>query len=742
MSKIDTTVGRLVAMVTDRDLRLPALQRRYVWSAPQVRDLLDSLYRMYPSGTILVWETDREMPSRDLDVEGTVNVNPFIGGKLLLDGQQRLTSLSAVLHGKPVKVRRGRRLRLIEILFNLDHPEGPPVEVLEVNEAPEDPDDTDSDTDESEDSTLQEKLKLRTFVVSSRSLAADRHWVNVSDIFVKNDAELLRGLVTSLDDPLFDKYSKRLQAVRKIRDYPYVMHVLDKNLSYEEVAVIFVRVNSLGTKLRGSDLAMAQITSRWQESLELFEAFQEECEDQSFTFDLGLIVRALVVFTTDQSRFKIVARTPVSKFTERWPDAKAGLTFALNYLRANAGIEDESLLSSPLFLITIGYLARHRNSRLSVDEDSTLRRWLYIANARGHYSATTESTLDNDLNIIRRGEGAAKLLEHLSQRFGRLTIEPSDLIGRGQKSPLLSTAYLALKAQGAKDWETRFALSLTLKGRDHSIEHHHIFPKNVLKNVLKKRYDPSEVNEIANMAFIAGGTNRRLGKTPPEEYLPRVLQEQGEVALKAHCVPLDSNLWRIDNFREFLEYRRAALAAAINHFINLDTAPVAVVEIGDLVAAGESDIVEFKASARWDYRESRANKALEGVVVKTVAGFVNSKGGTLLIGVEDSGNVVGLQQDYSTLNQRPDRDGYQQFLVNLISSNLGASVHAHLAVSLHDVRGQDVCAIRCSPSPVPVYVTEGGVSRLFARTGNTTQELPGRQAVEYVRSHWSGAPSI
>jgi uncharacterized protein with ParB-like and HNH nuclease domain len=103
MEKIDTDVAKLVTMIEDGDLQLPEMQRRYVWPATRVRDLLDSLYRGYPSGAILVWETDREMPSRSLAVEQ--NQTPFKGHKLLLDGQQRLTSLTAILRGKPVMVR-------------------------------------------------------------------------------------------------------------------------------------------------------------------------------------------------------------------------------------------------------------------------------------------------------------------------------------------------------------------------------------------------------------------------------------------------------------------------------------------------------------------------------------------------------------------------------------------------------------------------------------------------------------
>jgi hypothetical protein len=330
MPKIDTTVGKLVSMITSGELRLPEMQRRYVWRATRVRDLFDSLYRGYPSGTILVWEADQPMPSRDAAVEQ--QQNPFMGHKLLLDGQQRLTSLTAVLEGTPIVVR-GRK-KPIEILFNLEHPEGPPSEVSEVEDDATDGDDEGADADDDDDApTVLERLKKLTFVVASRALLADPHWVRVSDIFspLVTDGQILRGLVKSLDDPLYDKYTKRLQRVRKIRDYPYVMHVLDKDHSYEEVAEIFVRVNSLGVKLRGSDLALALITSRWRDSLKLFDSFQEECEDKWFTLDLGLIVRALVVFATGQSRFKTAGSIPVDRLRSSWKEAMEGVRFALNF---------------------------------------------------------------------------------------------------------------------------------------------------------------------------------------------------------------------------------------------------------------------------------------------------------------------------------------------------------------------------------------------------------------------------
>jgi hypothetical protein len=304
MPKQDITVRELVDMIDRGELRLPELQRRYVWPATRVRDLLDSLYRGYPSGAILVWEATDETPSRNLAIEQRVSA--FGNHKLLLDGQQRLTSLSAVLRGEPLKFKN--RVRPVDIAFNLDHPEGPPTEVTEVED--DEPSNEHSVEDEPELSgdtpSVQERLQNRTFVVASQALLADPRWVKVSDIFNPQVREwdLLKQMVDSPDHADYERYSHRLQRVKKIGDYQYVMHLLERDLSYEEVAEIFVRVNSLGMKLRGSDLAMAQITARWQGALDQFEDFADECEKVWFTFDLGLLVRTLVVFATGQSRFR------------------------------------------------------------------------------------------------------------------------------------------------------------------------------------------------------------------------------------------------------------------------------------------------------------------------------------------------------------------------------------------------------------------------------------------------------
>lgn len=569
MQQQNIPIDTLVDMYKRGELRLPEIQRHYVWRATRVRDLLDSLYRGYPSGSILMWETDEPIPTRDFAIaqESTA----FAGRKLLLDGQQRLTSLTAVLNGEPISVR-GRK-RPIDILFNLEHPDGPPLGDTEVEgdeESPVTPDDELTDEgEEAEDGEqgIQEKLNRRTFVIASKNLLSQPNWVPVTEVFhTANDAELLeKAGIESFKDPRYQKYSDRLKKLRAIKQYPYVVHVLERSMSYEEVTEIFVRVNSLGAKLRSSDLALAQMTSRWPNLLKQLEAFQDECEQSWFTIDLGQLVRAIVVFATQQCLFRRVASTPVDKLKAGWEQAKEGLRFAINFLRTNAGIEDESLLSSPMFIHALAAVSRAKDNKLTSDEQHALLHWLLVANARGRYSrGSTETLLNEDLAIVFRTGNIAALIEPVKRQFGRLHIEPGDLAGRGVNSPLFSLSYLALKAAGAKDWYSGLGLSLTHQGKLHFIQWHHVIPKSLLKD---QGYETGEINEIANMAFITGQTNRRISNKEATGYLADIVAKQGVAALSSQCVPTDPALWATDRYREFLQLRRAQLAERMNAFI-------------------------------------------------------------------------------------------------------------------------------------------------------------------------------
>ncbi len=494
----------------------------------------------------------------------------FKATRLLLDGQQRLTSLSAVISGDPVKVR-GRK-RPIEVLFNLEHPDGL-TEVTEVEEdgtGDEDEDETVNDgfdeTDSSEDE-LQRRFDQKTFVVSTRKLEQLPNWIKVTEVFKStSDAAFLeRAGVTSLKDPKFTRYSQRLARLREIRKYTYRMDVLDRDLSYEEVTEIFVRVNSLGAKLRSSDLALAQITAKWNNSLAIFEGFQESCAKKGFYLDHGLLLKNLVVFATGQSRFVTVGGLKVEDLKTGWNASRKGMEFALNFVSNNAGIDSPVLLSSPFLLITVAYFGHKRGFQLSPSESDRLRYWVLLANAKGRYSrGSSETLLDQDIATIRDGGRAKGLIDRLRLQVGRLDVPPGELEGRNQRSALFKTMFLAFRARGAKDWKSQVSIALDHSGAEHRLQFHHICPKAILKGSCTVR----EADDICNLCFIAGKTNRQISDKSPDLYFPQSLGKSGEIVFKAQCIPVDKALLGIKNYKAFLEKRRQRIAKCLNEFLS------------------------------------------------------------------------------------------------------------------------------------------------------------------------------
>ena len=575
MAKGEATVGELIDMIKRKEIELPEMQRRYVWKSTKVRDLLDSLYRGYPSGAILLWDTDEQVETQNFAVgqEGA----SIHKSKLLLDGQQRLTSLSAVLRGEPVVVR-GRR-RPIELLFNLDHPENL-AEVTEVdddseldelqanptdeNESSED----DEAIDSSSPSDIQLQLESMTFIVKNSKMASLSNWIDVSDVFANEDnVELIRQAgVTSMDDPRFKIYNDRLNRLRKVKQYIYRLDILERTLSYEEVAEIFVRVNSLGVKLRGSDLALAQVTARWRGSLAIFQKYSETCTEQGFRLDTGHHLRTAVSIASSQCKFKVVSSLKTDDIKDAWDVTKRSTDFALNFLKANCGITSPALLSSPLLVTALAYFANKRDFSISPEEAGELRRYLLIANAKGRYSrSSSESVLDQDLGILRDGGGVSILFERLISQVGRIDIQPGDLVGRNQRSSLFKMMFIAFKSKGAQDWKTSVEISLDHGGQQDSLQFHHIFPKAFLKGAVPSR----EIDDLANLAFISATTNNWIRAKSPATYIPQFVSDHGTAMFDNQCIPLDANLLTRESYNEFLAERRVQIARELNRYLDI-----------------------------------------------------------------------------------------------------------------------------------------------------------------------------
>lgn len=323
-------IQALVDMFLTGELLLPEMQRKYVWRSTQVRDLLDSIYRDYPSGSILIWETENlpEIKTRTFEKRSEQPIGKRL---LLLDGQQRITSLASILEGLPIRIKEGSSIKekIIDIFFNIDHPEErddengevPQFDVGDFVEAKWDDDgefyparilktssksfyvEYDDGTkiwsDEVRDLGDESKKEL-FFQMRNRKIENKLNWISVTQLFKEGVGSILRQLKVGPDFPNYDKYNQRLnQLYNRKEHYLYPIQII-RNKSYSEVTNIFIRVNSSGTRLRGSDLALAQITSVWPGSMKHFEDFVDKCIAKDFYIDENFLVRCLVSIASDQ----------------------------------------------------------------------------------------------------------------------------------------------------------------------------------------------------------------------------------------------------------------------------------------------------------------------------------------------------------------------------------------------------------------------------------------------------------
>ena len=558
MGNSSKSISELVEEVARHDLVVPEMQRRYVWRSTQVRDLFDSLYRGYPVGSILEWECSMGEDGRTLDVGDSAGVYRPRQKLLLLDGQQRLTSLTAIIKDQELLVR-GRK-KSLDILFNVQHPDYNEEESLDDDELY-----NIEDEDEEEGDSLD--FEKKTFVVATRRLMNQPGWISLRRVFKEDHGTLWLSIIEALGLDLRSEasnlISKRISSLQGIKGVNIPIVTLSNEMTYRTVTDVFCRVNSSGTRLKGSDLALALITSQWRGSLKKFEDFQKKhkINDQQL-FDLGFLVRALVVFMTDQCKFQKISSSsiPISRYEAAWKETKKALETAFSIVR-EWGITSFTLLSAPSLIITLAYYLKRRPKAMK--NLSLLHKWLLIASICGHYSkGSSESIMDQDLAAINRGVSLEDMFQSFNNRGWRGKITDGDIKGKLHGSAYFGLMYLAMHSAKAKDWFKDTTISLGNVGSVLKVQFHHIFPQSQLKAVNK--YAKNEINDISNLAFLSGNSNREISDELPEKYLPRISKEKR----KAQCVPLDESLYRIDKFQEFLNARRKLLVDMLNQYLN------------------------------------------------------------------------------------------------------------------------------------------------------------------------------
>ena len=154
-----------------------------------------------------------------------------------------------------------------------------------------------------------------------------------------------------------------------------------------------------------------------------------------------------------------------------------------------------------------------------------------------------------------------------------------------------------------------------------------------------------------------------------------------------------------------------------------------------IIGSGESETVEFKATSRWDLRRECVEKNLELMIAKTIAAFLNHRGGDLLIGVTDEGTIIGLDWDSKTL-KKSNRDGFELYIMTLVKNKLGAASCPFVHIIFHSANELDVCRIIVEPSEHPVYLLDSGVSKYYLRSGNSSRQLDIEQAMKHIKDRW------
>ncbi len=700
------TISELLSDIRKRDLVLPEFQREYVWSRDQAKQLMVSLLKGYPVGGLLFWKTDQPPDLKNIDKLpeklGTVSV--------ILDGQQRLTTLYMLITGDiPTYYTRAEiENDPRDLFFNIGDGEFQYYQASRMKDNP-----------------LWRRV-IECF---------DGNEINVFEIAKKNagsDAEAFA---------LAQKYNDQLTRLRQIKAMDLPVQVVPSHATLDEAIDIFDRVNSLGTKLTDAELALTHITGKWPTARREIKAKIASLARHNFEFDLNFMTRALTGVVVQRALFETIHQTPRADLQAGWERLRKILDYLVGVLAQGAFIHSTRDLNTTNVLIPwVVYLAR-QDGRFP--DNKALKRaihWLYAAQTWARYTSQTDQRLEHDVLLVVKEESPWQALcEQIIDQRGRIEVKGSDLEGRGVPHPLFRMLYVLAKAHGAVDWFNGMPLGTTV-GKAYQIHAHHIFPQSVL---YKNGFDPENhldrtvVNEIANRAWLTADTNLDISNRLPEQYLPEV-QERFPGALEHQFVPLNPDLWKVAAFREFLDARRELMARKLNEFMAAligEPEPTRRRPVQELIALGESSNLEFKTTLQWDVVQRQINKGLRLSVLKTIAAFMNSDGGTLIIGVEDNGAVYGLDDDLNTVQQSTDK--YLQLLFALIAENMGPQYSALVKVRIEPINGKQVCVVDVDKAPEAVFVAGQRGKEFYIRVGNTTRALDPEQAVSYIDNNWS-----
>lgn len=541
-------------------IALPEFQRGFVWNREQVRNLMYSLYKRHPIGSLLVWVTSTDMASARGDGDPAPGVV-----KLLLDGQQRITSLYGIIHGRPPKFFDGNSQTFTGLYFHLDD------EVFEFY-AP---------------------LKMKDNPL----------WINVTDLMRKGAGEAIKEMVTIPDFQAdLTNYINRLSAIEGIKHIDlHIDEVTGEDKTIDTVVDIFNRVNSGGTKLSKGDLALAKICAAWPEARDEMKKRLSKWEKAGFYFRLEWLLRCINTIITGEALFSALKDVETSTFQNGLDQAEKAVDKLLDLISSRLGLDHDRVLGSRYsFPLLARYLTQRGGQLSDFKERDRVLYWYIHTFLWGRYAGSTETILNQDLAVVEDTDTALeKLIEQLRQHRGDLHLNPDDFKGWTRGARFYPLLYMLARVWGAKDWGSGINLSSHLLGKGSSLQLHHIFPKSLLYDY---GYTKDQVNAIANFTFLTQETNLLVSNRNPQEYFEEFAHKHPGV-VESHWIPMERNLWKVENYPEFLAARRELLAKAANEF--LDSLLVGTVPESELAPAAQEGEVGLVPGGIADEEEER-----------------------------------------------------------------------------------------------------------------------------------------
>lgn len=745
-------------------LQLPDFQRGWVWDDSHITSLLASVSLQYPIGAVMTLRTG----NADVRFKPRVLEGVSVGGDvepeyLLLDGQQRTTSLYLALRsGLPVPTRDARRNDMSRRYFAdigrcIDTEADREEAIVSV---PADGQIRNFRGEVERDvSTTQGQIEHQLFPLEIVLDAGETTGWQMEFLAVDTQARLSiwKSFHAAVIEPFL---GYRVPVIELARATPK-----------EAVCQVFEKVNTGGVSLSVFELLTAtyaaddfSLRDDWQRRLDRLGA-HTVLSDFPATDFLQIIT---LLATLDRRRRylaehpegdrapavackrKDVLKLELDDYRKWADDATSALDRVVRFLHGERVFTWRDL-PYPTQLVPLTAMMVVLGDRAdSHGVVKYLRQWFWCGVFGEMYGGSTETRFAFDLPEVLAwvdgGDEPRTVRESQFQADRLLTMRTRN-----------SAAYKGLYAQqmkrGGRDFRTGSAIDLHTY-LDDAVDVHHIFPKAwAAKNDVRAAL----VDSIVNKTTIDARTNRRIGGAAPSAYLARIeskdaiASEELDSILRSHDI--DPLALRADDFPAFFTARferlikkvEDATGKAVNRLADGSDNPYApdgsdvVAEIRRVIAAGESRVVEFKSTGRKNLRTGEKDSAMEFAVLKSVAGFMNADGGTLLVGVADDGAVVGIEQDYPFQGKKRDTDGWDLWLTDFLSQAMGRAAATDVTVGFAEIDGGVVARIVVGPASRPVFVVpaKGDRNQTFlVRMNSSTRELARQEMYDYQRKRW------